>query len=416
MLDKRNRGFFLCSSPLLCRSGGGHRGLARPPGGRLPTASHPRGLPGPSRALLRGRADRLPGEHPPGWARLGDEASPRPDHGAPQAPGTHSSVSLPDPTPLRPCRPARPGPRPSHRPRPRPGPRPRPLRRSPRSPSFWIMLRSTSSSSCSLKRSGREGTRRRGCGALTPPARGPHHGTTLSCSAQVPASRPGRTRDSGPGPEGPGCTRGFTRGDPGSRAAWQGPPSASGPPCEMHRVGLLRLIGRGGPEPPSPGPPTPGTPPGTPSPGPPWALSPKPVLIQEVDDVAAVVDRVHVLVQQILLPLPVLGGLQTLCGDSWRQRSPVVPTLLRDAVSPFPKGQDPPEEEKGGPQGMSEQRLNGRRALRAPPGCQPRTQHCPPACPRHGGLAALWQGGGGAARTRAPAQHSAAGTTMPTDS
>ena len=44
MLDKRNLGFFLCSSPFLCRSGGEHRGLARPPGGRLPTASHSRGL------------------------------------------------------------------------------------------------------------------------------------------------------------------------------------------------------------------------------------------------------------------------------------------------------------------------------------------------------------------------------------
>ena len=49
----------------------------------------------------------------------------------------------------------------------------------------------------------------------------------------------------------------------------------------------------------------------------PWAPpSPEPVLIQEVDDVTAVIDGVHVLAQQVLLPLPVLGGLQTLCRDS----------------------------------------------------------------------------------------------------
>lgn len=53
MLDKRNLGFFLCSSPLLCRSGGEYRGLAHPPGGWLPTASHSRGLLGPQQSPRR---------------------------------------------------------------------------------------------------------------------------------------------------------------------------------------------------------------------------------------------------------------------------------------------------------------------------------------------------------------------------
>lgn len=44
--------------------------------------------------------------------------------------------------------------------------------------------------------------------------------------------------------------------------------------------------------------------------------SPEPVLIQEVNDVTAVIHGVHILTQQLLFPLAVLEGLQTLCGDS----------------------------------------------------------------------------------------------------
>lgn len=75
------------------------------------------------------------------------------------------------------------------------------------------------------------------------------------------------------------------------------------------------LVGRGpgqaqqGPTPPGPAAPTPGTAHLAPAHLGPAHLDPappEPVLVQEVDDVAAVVYGSHVLVEQILLPLPVL--------------------------------------------------------------------------------------------------------------
>lgn len=72
----------------------------------------------------------------------------------------------------------------------------------------------------------------------------------------------------------------------------------------------------------------------------PWSFacpcppSPESVLVQDVHDVAPVVHSAHILAQQLLLPSPVLGGLQTLCGHS----------LLSVGLSPPPKGRAAPRQ------------------------------------------------------------------------
>ena len=184
------------------------------------------------------------------------------------------------------------------------------------------------------------------------PAHKPHPGTTLPrlWAGPCPLGTQPLSRDLGTrgtwedlgqgrtwGQEGPGGMRGLLRGAPQRQVA-QRPALGLGPhlpnaqrgsptptdtegDCQREGTraspGLRPPLGSALPwAPPSPAPHL--APPSL-------APSPEPVLIQEVDNVAAVIHRGHVLVQQILLPLPVLGGLQTLC----RHR--------QDTVSPSPR-------------------------------------------------------------------------------